>query len=1075
MSEAIRPSRASPLRICFVTLEFHGLFKNGGIGTAATSLALALAAKGLEVTVVIPNADESGPRLQTGDFETLRADYAKLGITLDYVRPHPHIDGSLDEPRTISYCVFLYLQQASFDVVVFNDNGGQAYYSVLAKHAGNFEKPPLLCVVAHGPLEWVNELNMTEFTGRGQIAVDYMERNSVRLADVLVSPSQYMLEWMARHDWVLPKRAEVIQNLVDVNGLAVKSAQLARPTPVREIVFFGRMETRKGISLFCDALDIIDRTCDISSIRVTFLGKFHRIGSLHSGVYVAERGRHWKAPLRILSGYDQNEALDYLRRPGTLAVIPSDAENSPCVVAECLQLGLLFLATESGGTPELIAPNDRATCLFAPESAALAKRLGEILRFGHRPAELAVSRANTLNKWIDLLGSGTGTTQRTMLPAKPLLVSACVVWSDSNTFEACLDSLVRQNYPNIEIIVVAHSGSGAPATVRVMTDQAGAKEVAVHGCASTSASRGTARGEAARLATGDYLLFVDECVATLVPSAVETFVTAAIGTGADILTALRAIGPGSRVAKPAERQWVFPIGACVELGSLENCFGEGVLLTKSSYFAQTGGFESDCDDSVLDWIFLAKALLAGASLELIPSAIVELREPDRTISDGQLTVKRQRQVLHAYDKAPINTVRRVFESLFDVNRVNQLKMRQALDRLPGPARELATRLSKLDPGAKETGRLFVEYCCERRVVDLALDFALHNDVAFLNETIDAARRATEEAVLDTVRMRRLDLWHTIDLTEVLHTKSSALRGPRAGELLRLQEGSLMHPAIAGDCIVQLTGALPPGAGSILVAGSAEGNGALSLAAVVRDAKRCPALNVDQLIASAHAWSGWITAAGASATNELTIVLTEPATDLLDLFLLTRREGSGSEPPFAVTWQRVTAAVRIADSTSKNSSQRATPMRRLPEEPLKLGEVLTDMSGVRMDIFKPGERTLLHPLPDRLSLVRIPGALPPLARGLRCGVSLEHAKGHPIEFGIWIRPGSAPVKSHSELLEDETFSGWLKVSQPLKQHTLTFPLPNPNGAVMDMYLATRVAGFRDVNFCHAFWHEFWIFE
>ena len=35
-------------RICLVTVEFHGLFKNGGIGTANTALALALAAEGFE-------------------------------------------------------------------------------------------------------------------------------------------------------------------------------------------------------------------------------------------------------------------------------------------------------------------------------------------------------------------------------------------------------------------------------------------------------------------------------------------------------------------------------------------------------------------------------------------------------------------------------------------------------------------------------------------------------------------------------------------------------------------------------------------------------------------------------------------------------------------------------------------------------------------------------------------------------------------------------------------------------------------------------------------------------------------
>src|SRR5579862_6843914 len=81
-------------KVCFVTIEFHGLFKNGGIGTANTALAIALAKVGFDVTVAIANSDESGPRLAVGDFADLRVQWGRRGITLDYVRPHPHIANS---------------------------------------------------------------------------------------------------------------------------------------------------------------------------------------------------------------------------------------------------------------------------------------------------------------------------------------------------------------------------------------------------------------------------------------------------------------------------------------------------------------------------------------------------------------------------------------------------------------------------------------------------------------------------------------------------------------------------------------------------------------------------------------------------------------------------------------------------------------------------------------------------------------------------------------------------------------------------------------------------------------------
>src|SRR5580658_3302541 len=155
----VSPLGREKRRVCIVTVEFHGLFKNGGIGTANTALALALAANGFDVTVAIANSDESGPRLVVGDFTELKAHWSKCGITLDYVRPHPQIAGCFDDPRTASYCVYLYVQSGDFDVVLFNDNGGQGYYSLLAKHTGVFRDPPRLYIVAHGPIDWVHELN----------------------------------------------------------------------------------------------------------------------------------------------------------------------------------------------------------------------------------------------------------------------------------------------------------------------------------------------------------------------------------------------------------------------------------------------------------------------------------------------------------------------------------------------------------------------------------------------------------------------------------------------------------------------------------------------------------------------------------------------------------------------------------------------------------------------------------------------------------------------------------------------------------------------------------------------------
>jgi LPS sulfotransferase NodH/glycosyltransferase involved in cell wall biosynthesis len=1051
-------------KVCLVTVEFHGLFKNGGIGTANTALALALAETGFDVTVAIANPDDSGPRLKAGQFAELQASWAKRGITLDYVRPHPHIAGSFEDPRTVSYCVFLYVRSGGFDIVLFNDNCGQGFYSLLAKHTGVFRNPPLMYVVAHGPVDWVHELNALEFFSRTPVATVFLERRSAALADVLVSPSRYLLDWMTTRGWIAPGQGLVVQNLLGIDELDVPVPDPGAARPVREIVFFGRQETRKGITLFCDALDLLDQGTDLSSVTVTFLGKFSRVGSLHSGIYIAERARRWRCQLRILAVYDQREGLAHLKRPGVLAVIPSRAENSPCVVAECLQLGLLFLATDTGGTPELVDAADRESCLFRPDPEVLARRLSEVLRAGHRVARLAVPPSQTRAQWMRLLSEQSEPVERALPPPSEVLVSACLVWSSSPHFQTCLDSLRRQTYDRLEIILVAKEGDPV--------QEAGAK---VHWGAYESV--GAARNAAARAASGEYLLFVDEALATLLPSCVETLMAAAQRTSADILTCFRELSTGAGMPKPEAREWELPIGGCAELGAVENCFGEGAVLIKASKFAEIRGFPADCEGRILEWAFLADAVLAGAALEVVPAPLIQLRPDSRRIDDGERTVEDHRRILRLYQDAPARMLSRLTESTLRIGRQNIQKMHQALQGVGPAARELAVRLASLDPNSVEALRALVSYCLERRMVELAVDFALHNDVQFLSEAVLAATRANEAAALDLIRMRRLRLRHTVDLTAELQRHAQAYYGLHPDELKRPSDGSLQHAVPpGGDAVVKIAGACPPGATAIHVVAIPDAGGPVQVCGVLCRFSARPTLSRSDFVSDGSAWwSGWVQAGKPGSRSPISIRLPEPVTEPLDLYLIARRESAPRLTPISVSWAEFKADLCLVGNVTPSALEMAMEVGPLPFECLERGELLTDTTNLTFKVYVPGNRTLLHPVGDRLALVRLPDALPPGSVGLRCVVSVEHEKAHPIEFGVWARPASAPLSETTALRSTEDFSGWLRVDKPLAKSTFSLLLTEPAAGPMDIYLATRVVGANDAYFCHAYWHEFMIIE
>ena len=62
---------------------------------------------------------------------------------------------------------------------------------------------------------------------------------------------------------------------VNTNNVVVESKEL-------ELVFFGRLEVRKGLSLFADALDVLAQSTspNVKNLKVSFLGRTTSIGNL---------------------------------------------------------------------------------------------------------------------------------------------------------------------------------------------------------------------------------------------------------------------------------------------------------------------------------------------------------------------------------------------------------------------------------------------------------------------------------------------------------------------------------------------------------------------------------------------------------------------------------------------------------------------------------------------------------------------------------------------------------------------------------------------------------------------------
>ena len=292
---------ATARRVAVIAHELRGFHPAGGMGTATTLLALALARLGHSVEILLGNHDPRSLDRHWADV------YREAGIQ---IRPVPHLTERVEPWEfAIAHTVMLGLRDEPPDVVVAHDFGAPAYSCLRLRQAGLGFEDTLFVVFCHGPRRYVLDLSPKLAVGdlRTVVGVSILEQACAELADVVVSPSAFLLEWMRSRGWRLPERALVIPYFT---APATKRAQRPKPDPLRRLAFFGRIDERKGLNVFADALHALQ-----PELEVEFVGKTTAPDRLRALLPAS-------VDVVFAGELEQRAALERLQRPGTLVVNP---------------------------------------------------------------------------------------------------------------------------------------------------------------------------------------------------------------------------------------------------------------------------------------------------------------------------------------------------------------------------------------------------------------------------------------------------------------------------------------------------------------------------------------------------------------------------------------------------------------------------------------------------------------------------------------------------------------------------------------------------------------------------------
>lgn len=570
----------STARICIVSPEFIGPFPNGGVGTACYWEAFTLGKAGYDVTVLYTGSTE---RETPEHWEAHFAATAPFRY-VDLVRHLPageidrlaRFDHVCSEARTAEL-VLAWLRNERFDLVLFQEFLGHGARALQARRSGHALAGTRTATTMHSCRQWIYEGMNRLPVGQQDLAVDFLEKESARLANRVIAPSRHMAEWAVSH-WRLTDQPAVLPYCYD-DALAGPRSLIEHAGPFRHLVFFGRLETRKGLHLFCRALtDNPDLHDHIE--QVTFLGKPSSVEGMSSEAFIA--AQMTKAPglsWTIRGDLGSFEAQSWLAaQRHALVVAPSLVDNLPYAVIELYTRRVPFISTTVGGIPEIVGDANRHA-LAEPTAVSLASVIGRVcsegaLRVDYRSG-YHVTAANAVH--VDFV--------RDILAEPPM-------------------AAVSPVRPVFDVVVTNAAGDTDLAATRTRAGVADREMLS---------GRWVRWDEWRARQSGRPALFIDARV-TPESGCASRLIAALAQPGVDAATSYY-----YRDDRSGQPPVIAPLGSSLESGCYENVFGGPCFAANSRAFEPL--MSAEVDGSLAFWPAYAAMACRGLSMAMVPAPI----------------------------------------------------------------------------------------------------------------------------------------------------------------------------------------------------------------------------------------------------------------------------------------------------------------------------------------------------------------------------------------------------------------------------------------------------------------------
>ena len=634
-----------------ISPDLLGLVKNGGVGTACYELARHLRSLGVVTTCLFTG------QISKREFEVAERFYGKDDIQL--LSAQLHLDtAELNKSNTSGIwppndCIFLgalirdYLQRNKYKYIFFQDYLGHGLPTFLSHRAGQISSDAKLFLYVHSHKEWIWEGNGHFANTLREYVNSQLEMYAISLSPNLICPSEHMrshVQSLLRSD----------QNIQVIPYLYTGERKQGGPisTNLENLIFFGRLEPRKGLLVFLRALRELKRTGKYAYNKIQFIGKSVEFDGATSGSVISNLlGKEFD--YQIISDYDSSQALKLLESSSrhSLVVCPYVHDNYPLAIMELLHNGIPFITTNAGGIPEML-PIEVQGKIIPPDHRRLAKALLEKQYISHQSTHFDETQREARLAFRNLLDDpDQSLTERGVAAARFEVTGVSVIvpyFNMSKSLEVCIDSLLSGQTVEIplEIIVVDDcSAQDEHEKCReIVSKYSNAKLLRLD----SNLGPGAARNRGAIDARFNLVLYFDaDNIAdnTLIQSSLNVM----LHSGADIVTCWSRVVQAERYSKDGIKapalSYFCPVGDLPSLMPLVNVLGDTVCLVRREILEEISW--PQLYDSREDWEFLTLAVASGYKLCVNPTIQYTYVDNRNGLRSSKL------QVDHAYGQRRI--------------------------------------------------------------------------------------------------------------------------------------------------------------------------------------------------------------------------------------------------------------------------------------------------------------------------------------------------------------------------------------------------------------------------------------